>query len=273
MRTIIYKTACLLMVLAAAMTTFRLSASDTLHRADSAYNRGEYDKAVELYKSAEVSEGTSAAMLYNLGNAYYKSGDEGHAMVSYMRAKRLDPRNSRINDNIKFLSSRVEDVNKAELKGKKGNVSPDPLSFFQRAGNTITRDTSSDYWAVFGALSFVILLGALAVYIFSPAVTLKKLGFFSAIIMFVFTVIFTIFALTAAHAFEKHDEVVLTAFKTTLKEEPDENAQAVGSPLHRGTLFTILEDERDHSGEPAWFKVKLNSDNIGWISASDVEII
>lgn len=261
------------MVMFSLMTASQVSASDNLEQADSAYNRGEYDKAVELYKAAEDSAGTSAAMLYNLGNAYYKSGDEGHAMVSYLRAKRLDPRNIRINDNIKFLSSRIEDVNKAELKGKKGNVSPDPLSFFQRAGKAITRDTSSDYWAVFGAISFVILLGAIAVYIFSPAVTLKKLGFFSAIIMFVFTIIFTIFALSAAHAFERHEEVVLIAFKTTLKEEPDAGAADVGSPLHRGTLFTIIEEERDHRGEPEWYKVKLNSDNIGWIPAVDVEEI
>lgn len=262
-----------MMVMFSLMTAFHVSASDSLERGDSAYNRGEYDKAVELYKAVEDSAGTSAAMLYNLGNAYYKSGDEGHAMVSYLRAKRLDPRNSRINDNIKFLSSRVEDVNKAELKGKKGNVSPDPLSFFQRAGNAITRDTSSDYWAVFGAISFVILLGAIAVYIFSPLVTLKKLGFFSAIIMFVFTIIFTIFALSAAHAFERHEEVVVTAFKTTLKEEPDAGAADVGTPLHRGTLFTIIEDDRGQRGEPEWYKVKLNSDNIGWIPAVDVEVI
>lgn len=254
--------------------SFQSSAGDArLIEADSAYNRGEYDHAVELYQLTADSVGTSAEMLYNMGNACYKAGDDGHAMISYMRAKRLDPRNAKINDNIRFLASRIEDANKAELKGKKGNVSPDPLSFFQRVGQAITVDTASDYWAVFAAMAFIIMLAAIAVYIFSHPVNVKKLGFFSAIIMFIFTVIFTIFALCAAHVCDTHDEVVMTAFKTNLLEEPDENARPIGTPLHRGTVFKILDEEGDLDGKPVWYKVKLNNDNIGWISAIDVEII
>ncbi len=253
---------------------FHSYAGDTrLIEADSAYNKGDYEHAVELYKLTADSVGTSAEMLYNMGNAYYKAGDDGHAMISYLRAKRLDPRNSRINDNIRFLASRIEDANKAELKGKKGNVSPDPLSFFQRVGHTITVDTASDYWAVFAAMAFIIMLATIAVYIFSRPVNIKKIGFFSAIIMFIFTVIFTIFALCAAHVCDRHDDVVMTAFKTNLLEEPDANARIIGTPLHRGTVFKILDEEGDIDGKPVWYKVKLNNDNIGWIPAIDVEII
>lgn len=245
----------------------------SLIEADSAYNKGDYDKAVALYKKSIDTEGSSAAVLFNLGNACYKSGDEGQAMVSYLRAKKLDPGNSKINENIHFLSSRVEDSNKAELKGKKGDVSPDPLSFFQRLGNTVTVDTSSDYWAVFGAIAFILLLGAIAVYVFPPQVNLKKIGFFSAIIMLFFTMIFTIFAIAAAKAYNTHDTAVMTAFKTMLYEEPAVNATMSGTPLHRGTVFKVLDKEDNEDGQPSWYKVKLNSKNIGWIEAKDVEII
>ena len=61
--------------------------------ADSAYNAKNYDKAIEIYKSVAENEGTSAPLLFNLGNAYYQNGEYGHAMLHWLRARRLSPRN------------------------------------------------------------------------------------------------------------------------------------------------------------------------------------
>lgn len=244
-----------------------------LAEGDTAYARGDYSRAIEIYKAAESSYGTSAELLFNLGNACYKDGDDGQAMLCYRRAYRLDPSNKRIVDNLQFLQSRVDDANRAELGGKKGNVTTEPLSFLGRVSRKISTDTTSDYWGVLGAMSFILFLFTVAVYLFATTVNLKKIGFFSAIIMLIFSVIFICFALTAAHASSSRDEAVLTGFKTELMEEPEVGAHITGTPLHRGTTFEIIESVDGPDGKPAWYKVRLNSDNVGWVKSEDLEII
>lgn len=263
----------LILVCLSGVTPLKAAVVPTLEQADSAYTAGDYDKAATLYSEIEKSRGVTAPMLFNMGNAYYKSGDEGMAMLCYRRAYRLNPDLSRLEDNIRFLESKIEDVNKAELKGKKGSVTPDPEGFFSRLGDSIAADNTSNYWGVMGAMAFVLFLGAVAAYLFSPGITLKKIGFFSAIVMFLFSVVLMSFSFVAARHFEKRNEAVITEFKYNLLEQPEQNSPKAGFPLHRGTTLEILESEQGPNGEPEWYKVKLNSRNIGWISATAVAVV
>lgn len=241
-----------------------------VEEADSAYARGEYAKSESLYQKAIEENGATASLLFNLANACYKSGNEGYARLYLERAKRLDPSNDKIDNNLKYLSMRIDDANKAELKGKKGNVVPDEPGFFAKVGNSVAVDTSSDSWAEMAATAFILTILMLGLYFFSRNVYLKKIGFFSAIIFVCFTLVFVIFSEMAASHFENSRNVVLTSFKTSLTDEPSANSRKVGSPLHRGTKFSILDTELEPDGEIGWYKVKLNNANIGWVRASDV---
>lgn len=241
--------------------------------ADTAYVHGDYDRAVKLYNAVIEQTGVSASLLYNLGNAYYKSGNEGEARLCLERAKRLDPSNKDISQNITYLSTRIEDANKAEMKGKKGSVAPDEPGFFGRVNRKISVDTSSNAWAQMALMSFILLVLALALYFFATQVRLKKIGFFSGLIFIFFTVIFIVFAEMAASHFESRNEAVLTQFKLTLSAEPETDAPAVGFPLHRGTKFHILDSELNPDGEVGWYKVELNHNNVGWVPADAIAII
>lgn len=241
--------------------------------ADSAYNGGNYEKAIELYSSVIQSNGATAPLLFNLGCSYYKTGNEGEARVALERAKKLDPSNDRINQNLRYISQRVEDANKAELKGRKGDVAPEPVGFFGRIHDKVAVDTSSDTWAQFAAMAFILMLLAIAVYLFISDVRLRKIGFFSGIIFLFFTVVFVILSEMAASHFMSHDEAVVTSFKTTLTSDPHDAGKKIGAPLSRGTKLEILESQLNSDGKIGWYKVELNSKNIGWVSASDITII
>lgn len=249
------------------------AAERMIAEADSAYSRGDYERCITLYNNVLGQTGPSATLLYNLGNAYYRSGNEGEARLCLERAKRLDPSDKHINQNIEYLASRVEDANKAELKGKKGNVAPDALGFFGRIDRSISVDTASDSWAGMAAMAFVLLILALALYFFSTSVRFKKIGFFSALIFLFFSVVFVIFAEMAASHFESKDEAVLMQFKTTLSAEPEPDAPAVGFPLHRGTKVRILDSEMGVDGDIEWYKVELNHNNVGWLPADAINVI
>jgi hypothetical protein len=69
-----------------------LAAAETPGPAESAYARGDYAAAVELWGAEIGAEGVTAAKLAALGNAEWRLGRKGRAMVCWERALRIDPR-------------------------------------------------------------------------------------------------------------------------------------------------------------------------------------
>lgn len=241
-------------------------------KADSAYYNKNYEEAALLYSQAMEQEGISAGLLYNLGNTYYKLNREGEAMLCYERAKKLDPGNEMINRNMEFLSSKITDANKGSLQGKAGNVEPEPDSFIYGIYRLIAIDRTSNGWAVFAVMAFILFLGGLALYIFTPNVLARKTGFFSGLTFLGFTVVFLIFAFLSAHQYEKKDQAIIMDFTAELLEKPEENAKPSSTPLHKGTKLKILETKKGADGTE-WLKVRLNSDNTGWLKKDEIEII
>ncbi len=78
------------------------SATDMMARANRSYDRGEYAEAAQQYESLLNRGYEDAAIFYNLGNAYLETGDVGRAILSYLRARKLSPRDSDIADNLEL---------------------------------------------------------------------------------------------------------------------------------------------------------------------------
>lgn len=247
--------------------------SDFVTRGDSAYEAGHYLEAVELYKQAVAEEGTSPQLLYNLGNACVKNGDPGSAVVYYLKALRLDPSSDKIRNNLRYAELAVADRNKADLKGKQVSVEEDKASFIGRVGISISQNTASDTWAWAAAICFVAFILALAGYIFVKIVFVRKACFFGGFVLLICSVLFIVFGEMAASKASRTDEAVISAFKTRLVSEPDTTSQPASAPLNKGTKVEILDVETGPTGKPNWYKVRRNSNYVGWVRASEIEII
>ena len=57
---------------------------------DKAYAESKFEDAVEIYEAALAEQGPSAALYYNLGNAYYRTNNPGKAILNYERALKID---------------------------------------------------------------------------------------------------------------------------------------------------------------------------------------
>jgi tetratricopeptide (TPR) repeat protein len=74
----------------------------TFSKANQAYAEGDYEQAASGYESL-VSSGTRHANLfYDLGNAKYRLGDFGSAILNYERALALDPRHPEADANLRL---------------------------------------------------------------------------------------------------------------------------------------------------------------------------
>ena len=85
------------------------SPTDLMAEANAQYERGEYADAAQQYEALIDSGYEDAALYYNLGNAYFKNGDLGRAVLNYLRAEELSPRDPDIRANLEFARARTVD--------------------------------------------------------------------------------------------------------------------------------------------------------------------
>ena len=78
------------------------------------YERGEYAEAAQAYEDLINQGYRDTAVYYNLGNTYLESGDLGRAVLSYLRAEELSPRDPGILVNLELARSRTVDQIEAE---------------------------------------------------------------------------------------------------------------------------------------------------------------
>ncbi|UCE23152.1 MAG: tetratricopeptide repeat protein [Candidatus Zixiibacteriota bacterium] len=91
-----------LMVLLALPPGAIAKIADEFRMANEFYEEKDYESAIRLYESILSQGRESAAIYFNLGNAYFKTGDLGHAVLYYSKAKRLKPDDEDIRHNLSF---------------------------------------------------------------------------------------------------------------------------------------------------------------------------
>lgn len=85
------------------------AASSLYQRANQAYQEGRFPEAIEIYQQILETGLTNGAVLYNLGNAYFKDNQLGRAILSYERAKRLLPRDQDVAANLALANQLTVD--------------------------------------------------------------------------------------------------------------------------------------------------------------------
>ncbi len=78
-------------------------ASDIATEAPEAYESAKFDEAIKLWLSAGKYEDLTAATLYNIGNACYRSGSPGYAALYYRRALVRDAAHEESRQNLRFI--------------------------------------------------------------------------------------------------------------------------------------------------------------------------
>lgn len=262
-----------LIAFVAILGCFSAASADDYSIGAEAFRKGDYPKAIEIFQKITDNYEPSAALLYDLGTAYAAQGDFGNARLYLERAYKLDPGNKDIKSNLSYVTSKVDDANRSVMTGKRGSVEPDPRGFLGDTHQKIARDHTSDYWALFAVISFILFLGSVALYLFPSNIAARKVGFFAGLIFIIFSGIFIGFSISARNESLNHDYGIIVAYKFDLLSEPEVNSKPSSSTLTQGTKVRIVSEEADPDGNVAWYKVRINGNYLGWIPASELQII
>lgn len=115
------------------------------------YEQGKFAEAALAYDALHASGVTSPALWFNLGNAWFKSGQTGRAIAAYREAARLAPRDPDVQANLKFARESA------------GTRSAEPAWWRRRPA------LSLDEWAWLTTGALWLWLGLLTVGLWRPA--------------------------------------------------------------------------------------------------------
>ncbi|KJJ85737.1 Tetratricopeptide TPR_2 repeat-containing protein [Candidatus Omnitrophus magneticus] len=218
---------------------------------NSFYEKGEYNKAINEYEKILDMGSKSGILYYNLANAYYRSGNTGKAIINYIRAKRLSPRDSDILANYRHVSSTFSGM-KLRTEGiwKWKNL--------------------KNYYEDFTIDELLI--------IFSASQTTAFIFIFLAIRFRYFFWKFFIIALVCLFFAAGNSAIAFDKIKNMTREAviiPREAAIHYG-PSDSTTVFfkmregmeTVIIGDKD-----AWFKIQRPDGKTGWIQKSNLEIV
>ena len=222
---------------------------------DSAYIRNDFASAIQIYESL-LRKGESADVYYNLGNSYYKINEIAKAILNYEKALLLQPGNGDIRANLEI--ARGKTVDKVEVV---------PEVFFVTWTKALINSMSVDSWAIWGIVSFLLLIVSLYFFIFSKQVVLKKVGFITGIIFLIVVVMANVFASKQKEELLNRDTAIIMSPSVTVRSTPSENGTSLFI-LHEGHKVNIKDDSMKD-----WKEIRLEDGKVGWVPVGSIEII
>lgn len=101
----------LVLLILAGITSARCATNELVTAFDNAnrfFGQDRFSEAAQAYEEILKTGVVSPALYFNLGNARFRSGQVGRAIVSYRRAGLLAPRDPDIRANLQFARNHVE---------------------------------------------------------------------------------------------------------------------------------------------------------------------
>lgn len=232
-------------------------AEDESHwdKACAAYEAGQWEEALEMYKLIEEEQLQSADLFYNIGNAYFKSGDNTHAILYYEKALKLDPGHEDAANNLSIASQYTLD---------KIETVPDFIltTWIKRVGNSLTADN----WAKTSLALLLVTAILMVIFRVAGSSGAKKVSFIAAILFFLLCAGAYGFSISQKNRIMANESAIVTSPVSSVKSSPTEGGNAI-FVLHEGTKVRILDEVG------AWQKVEIADGRQGWLLSETVEII
>ncbi len=232
-----------------------LKATTPFETANEAYAKKDYQSAISNYEAILETGEYSSDLYYNLGNAYFKNGNLGKAILNFERARKNSPNDKDILHNLNH--AKVSTVDEIE---------PLPPFFVTSFFGGIRDLFFSTGWAIFSILFLWIGLGIFI------AQLLQKLNSNQRIlkIISIASLVLAGFGILFGLARKSHElnfkGAIIIEKQIDFKSAPEENSENIMT-LHEGTKVQLL-DKIDN-----YHKVKLADGDEGWINEKEIEII
>lgn len=224
-------------------------------RAGELYGSGDYSGAAAIYRQLYDEGYRSEDLLFNAGNAFFKSGDNASAIVFYERAKLLAPADEDIDYNLQIARSRITD-----------RFETVPQLFFVKWFDFLSLLASTNVWAVAALVIFIAALILGLIFLTKSRARGRLLSFWLFLAALVLSVFMILLAIRNNSLVNNSNRAVITCSIVTGRSAPGETGNEL-FVLHSGTTVTIEQELG------SFLEVRLPDGNKGWIRSDCMEKI
>lgn len=216
-------------------------------RGNKLYEEGKFKEAAAVYESLSQGRMVSAETLFNLANTYFRDGQLGRAIHSYLRARLVTPRDPDIVANLRFA---------------RGTVRGD-YSMHETVMERLLGYLTLNELAAWSSLALWLWLGLLIAIRLRPAwrPPLRAWTFAAALI-------FLFFAGWLAGALSQRSQAIAIVAEdgTTARFGPVDASQSALT-LPAGSELRVLDRKDD------WLQVAARGNRTGWVKTNEVLIV
>ena len=211
------------------------------------YEEGKYQEAISGYEELLGSNAASAAVLFNIGNSWFKSGQIGRAIAAYRKAQRLSPRDPDVRANLQFARNRVQ--------GPKWTPNIWESWLGKATLNEWTLLASNAFWLLF----VLLILGH-----WRPSLkrSLRSLIWLAAL----GTLVLGYCTGAALHIRRAHAIAIVTSPSAVVRHGPLEESSTAFT-ARDGAELKLLDRKDD------WFLVSDGKKNTGWVRKEQVTVL
>ena len=216
-------------------------------KANQEYAAGHFKEAIDNYEGIVRSGEWSANLFYDLGNAYFRGGDLGRAILNYERALALDRHHPETEANLRIVRDEARAL----------ELTPSPLE-------RLLQFVSANALAIAVAIAFWIGIFSIAALIFAQRRTRR------GITLFILSL--SMFALGVFAVYEIDDGrrgkalAIVTGNSVEARLATADNANSVLA-LPAGSEIKIVSRRGD------WIYAALPNNLRGWIPAKSAEAV
>lgn len=236
--------------------------SETMLTANQFYENGQFPLAAQAYEQLAGQGYADGVLFYNLGNAYFRQGDYGRAILNYHRAQRLVPRDPDVRTNLALARAQVADSFEASAVAAGQRALPD------RLGRVVQERLTLNELAVVTLGIWILFVFLLILFGSARAGSSWRKGLQYALVLVAVVLVVGVLALESSlYVANNQSEGVVVAAEVDVTSGPGAQYTAEFT-LYGGTEVNLIETRGN------WVRLALaGGDMQGWVMASAVEAV
>jgi len=219
------------------------------------YGNGEYELAIEDYRTVIDNGYESFELFYNLGNAYFRINQIGKSILYYEKAKKLEPDDEDVIQNLNIAKLRTID-----------KIEEIDSFFVYEILSGISNSLGLGIWTFLSLLFVWLSLVIGVLFVMTKSASGKKSLFLVTLIGVIITV-FSYYFASVSYG-EKTDDsgAILMQASVYVKSSPDNSGTDLFI-LHEGAKLRISDLKN------GWANIKLSNGKTGWVPLGSIERI
>lgn len=220
-----------------------------------AYQAGDFNAAILAYQKILDTGYTSAAVFYNLANAYFKTGENARAILFYERALKIKPSDEDIRFNLQIARLTIAD-----------KIPALPDLFWTKAIRSFRSLFSLNSLSLLLLFLYIVFMGTLIWLMLSRSKAVRRITKSLIFILGFGLTVFTFTFFSKAIDQKKNTEAVIMATQVDARSAPADDSTVIFT-IHAGLKVKLVQRRG------TWQEIRLPDGKQGWLPVDTYEKI